>query len=64
MTVSEIDKLFEVDSNGCFLRLVLPEDKLGEAVNLIGQSESNLSTDLIIRLKKYAGKLYEEAIFK
>ena len=60
MTIDEIDSLFETDSNDCFIRLTIPEDKLGDALNLIGRKRMELNIDEIVRVKKYAAKLYEE----
>lgn len=61
MTIEEVDKVFEVDDDGKFINLVLPNDKLGEEINLIGKRMLDLDKKIVIRIKKYAGKLYEEA---
>ena len=36
-------------------------DKLGDEMNLIGKKRLDLNIDEVVRVKKYAGKLYEEA---
>lgn len=61
MTVLEVDELFKTDSDGRFLNLILPNDKLGEEINLIGKSRLELPLATVVRIKKYASKLYEEA---
>jgi hypothetical protein len=61
MTLDEVDKTFEVDENGAFIRLVLPNDKLGKEINLIGKKGIDLPIDLKVRVKQYANKLYAEA---
>ncbi|MBQ8636752.1 MAG: hypothetical protein IJ423_02005 [Clostridia bacterium] len=62
MTVEEVDKLFEVDDDGKFTNLVLPNDKLGEEIDLIGKRKLDLDIEIIVRIKKYADKLYEDAL--
>lgn len=61
MTIAEIDELFKVDEEGRFVNLVLPNDKLGEELNLRGKKQLDMSIDEVVRIKKYASKLYEEA---
>lgn len=62
MKIEEIDELFSVDENDRFKKLILPNDKLGPEINLIGKKRFDLDLDIIIRIKKYANKLYEEAL--
>jgi len=62
LSVEEIDELFAVDAEDRFIKLVLPNDKLGDEVNLIGKKRLDLDLDTIVRIKKYANKLYEEAL--
>lgn len=64
MTVSEVDELFKVDDFGQFVNLVLPKDKWGEEVDLRGTKRLDMDFDLIVRVKKYADKLYSEALRK
>lgn len=61
MTIAEIDELFKIDEEGRFVNLVLPNDKLGEELNLRGKKQLDMSIDEVVRIKKYASKLYEEA---
>ena len=61
MTIADVDNLFATDEKGKFINLVIPEDKLGRSMNLIGRSPLDLSLDETVRVKKYASKLYEEA---
>ena len=61
MTIAEIDELFRVDEEGRFVNLVLPNDKLGDELDLRGKRQLDMSIDEIVRIKKYASKLYEEA---
>ena len=60
-TREEIMKLFSTDEEGRYLHLVLPNDQLGEEVNLVGKKRLELTIDEIVRVKQYANKLYEEA---
>lgn len=62
MTIKEIDNLFATDNDDRFINLIIPKDKLGEELNLIGKKRMDLSLDEIIRVKKYASLLYEEAL--
>lgn len=61
-TREEIDELFSTDEDGRYLNLVLPHDKLGEEVSMIGKKRLELSIDEVVRVKQYANKLYEEAL--
>ena len=61
-SVEDIDKLFSLDEEGRFVCLIIPKDKLGEELNLIGRRRLDLSIDEIIRVKQYANKLYQEAL--
>ncbi len=61
-SLEEIDALFELDEEGRFLRLILPNDKLGEELDLIGKRLGELSLPVKIRVKKYSGMLYETAL--
>lgn len=61
MTTAEIDELFKVDEEGRFVNLILPNDKLGEKLDLRGKRQLDMGIDEIVRIKKYASKLYEEA---
>ena len=61
-TREEIEKLFCTDEEGRFLNLILPDDKLGPEVNMIGREQLELTIDEIVRVKQYANKLYEEAL--
>ena len=62
MTVEEIDDLFALDEEGRFLRLVLPADKWGGELDMTGRGFAELSRQEALRVKKYAGRLYEEAL--
>lgn len=62
LTREEIEKLFCTDEEGHFLNLVLPNDKLGPEVSMIGRKQLDLSIDEIVRVKQYANKLYEEVL--
>lgn len=62
MTIKEIDALFATDQEDRFINLVIPKDKLGDELNLIGKKRMDLDLDEIIRVKKYASFLYEEAL--
>lgn len=61
MTIAEIDEFFKVDEEGRFVNLILPNDKLGAEIDLRGKRQLDMSIDEIVRIKKYASKLYEEA---
>lgn len=61
-TREEIEDLFSTDEDGRFLHLILPCDKLGPEVNMIGRKQLELNIDEIVRVKQYANKLYEEAL--
>ena len=62
MTIAEIDELFRVDEKGIFINLIIPEDEFGPKVDFRGRKQLEMSIDEIIRVKKYASKLYGEAI--
>lgn len=61
MTRSEVKQIFETDAEGRFVNLIIPS--LGEfpEIDLTGKKRLELSIDEIVRLKKYAGKLYSSA---
>lgn len=61
MTIEEIDELLRTDEEDRYVNLVIPEDKLGPAMNLIGKKRRDLNDEEIFRVRRYAGKLYEEA---
>ncbi len=61
-TPEEIESLFATDQEGRFLRLTLPADAIGPAVSLVGRRRLDLSLDEIVRAKKYAQALWEEAL--
>ncbi len=63
-TVEEVDALFEQDGEGRFLRLILPADKWGGEKDLTGLRFADLDRADVVRVKKYAGLLYEEALRK
>lgn len=59
ITYEEYKKIFEKDENGSFINLIIPaEDNLIE-LNLIGKLPSDYSLDEIIRMKKYARKMFD-----
>lgn len=60
MTRKEIDLLFKVNEDGVFENLIIPKDKLGDELNLIGKKRIELSLEESIRMKKYASFLYEK----
>ncbi len=62
MTAEEIEALFATDEEGRFLRLTLPADALGPELSLVGRRQLELSLDEIVRVKKYAQALWEEAL--
>ena len=61
MTRKEVDRLFETDSEGKFIRLVIPPLYGSPELNLIGKTRLELSIDEVVSVKKYAGKLYTAA---
>ena len=61
LTVDEVDNLFKTDETGKFLNLIIPEDMLGPQMCFIGKRMLDLSLDEVVRIKKYADMLYENA---
>ena len=61
MTRSEVKQVFATDDEGRFVNLVIPPQGEFPEIDLTGKKRLELSLDEIIRLKKYAGKLYSTA---
>ena len=61
ITPEEIEALFALDEEGRFRHLILPPDKWGGEKDLTGCKPAELELEDIVRVKKYAGRLYEEA---
>ena len=59
ITYKEYNYMFEKDSNGCFIRLIIPANENNGELNLIGKHPETFTLDEIIRMKKYAGKMFE-----
>lgn len=62
LSIQEVDRMFETDEEGCFKELVIPEDNFGPELVLTGRKMDELGRKEIIKLKKYAGDLYSEAL--
>lgn len=62
LSVKEIDNLFATDSEGRFINLIIPKNSLGKEMNLIGRKMIELNLEEVVRVKKYAGSLYAEAL--
>lgn len=60
MSREEIDKLFETDDEGRFLRLVIPASNEYPELNLKGKKRLELSLDEVVRLKQYATFLHRK----
>ena len=54
MSREEIDRLFETDDEGSFLRLVIPASNGYPELNLKGKKRLELSLDEVVRIKQYA----------
>ena len=61
MNVSDVDELFRTDEDGRFVNLIVPNDKLGSQLDFRGRRQLDMCIEEIVRIKKYAAKLYEEA---
>lgn len=64
MTRNEIEKLFETTVDGTFVNLIIPKDKLGDELNLIGKKQIDLTLEETIRVKQYAAHLYDNLLMK
>lgn len=60
MTREDIDKIFEVDSEGRFVNLIIPA--LGEfpELDLSGKKRLELSLEEVVCVKKYAAMLFQK----
>lgn len=59
LTRKEIEELFELDSEGKFIRLIIPDDGDKPELNLIGTIHTELPAEQLRRVKIYANKLIE-----
>ena len=59
MNREEIDRLFETDDEGRFMRLIIPATKEYPELNLKGKKRLELSLDEVVRLKQYATYLHK-----
>lgn len=62
ITREEVDKLFAQDEEGRYINLIIPAIGDLPELNLIGKYATDLTIEEVIRMKKYANKLYEEAL--
>ena len=60
ISYEEYRYIFEKDNNGCYVRLVIPEEDNFPELNLIGKSQQDFTTDEVIRMKKYANKMFNK----
>lgn len=59
MTREEIRSIFEINENGEFIRLIIPQMFGFPETNLIGKKKLDLTLEQVILYKKYIGMLYE-----
>ena len=60
MNNDEIKKLFEMDSDGRFVRLVIPELDGMPELNLTGKKKTELNSEEVSRMKIYVRELSNE----
>jgi hypothetical protein len=60
MNNDEIKKLFEMDSDGRFVRLVIPELDGMPEINLTGKRKTELNSEEVSRMKIYVRELSNE----
>ncbi|MBO6145858.1 MAG: hypothetical protein J6O62_03580 [Bacilli bacterium] len=65
ITKEEYDNIFKKDENGAYINLIIPAnepyiaEENKDELNLIGKLPEEYSLDEIVRMKKYADKLFE-----
>lgn len=58
ITYEEYKKIFEKNDDGSFKNLIIPKEENFAELNLMGKSPENFTADEIIRIKKYANKMF------
>jgi len=61
----EIDKIFETDENGRFIRLIIPKSiakiyDIEDDINLKGKTKLELTPLEVVMVKRYANELYDK----
>ena len=59
MTHEEYGDLFATDEDDCFINLIIPAQGNKPELNLIGKKPKEFTVEEVIRMKKYASKMYD-----
>lgn len=58
MNIRDIEEIFATDSEGKYIKLIIPATADMPEMDLSGKTKLELSLDEVVRLKKYAYELY------
>jgi len=60
ITYEQYNEIFKKDSEGCFVNLIIPSKGDIPEINLIGKYPNDFTIEEIIRIRKYADKMYKK----